>query len=101
MLALYWLTFHSNEAIWKEISIQIAEIEHDFDLGRSTEKVCRLEGSPEEYLSQERPTTTVMAVARHQAGGQMPSAQKGLLQSGQPEEIGPGSLEAEGMATHH
>lgn len=43
----------------------------------------------------------VRATASHQPSRQMSWAEKGLLWEGQPEETGPGSLEAEEMASHH
>lgn len=93
MLELFLLTFYSGEPIWKLTGMQVTEKETEFGLGRGTEKVCGLGESRKGYLIQERPSTMVRTTASHQAGGQMPSVQTGLL----PEETGPGSLGAHSL----
>ena len=83
--------------------MQEVKKETDFGLGRGTEKVCGLRESLEGYFFQERSSPMVRVTASRQASGHMSWPLKGLLQGvwgEQPEATGPGSLGAEGMATH-
>lgn len=85
----------------KETSVRGVETESEFGLGRGTE-VCGLEESTGGIpICSQKDLDHGECHGQTSDSGTNASVQKGLLQEGQPEETRPGSLEAEGMATHH